>query len=560
MARLRLALPAAPVALAIAALALAALALVALLPASASAGGMDYPDNGTEAVGRGGAFAVKADSGEALYYNPAGFARQPGLRLTLDSNFVLHHVKFQRTSPDAGGFVGTGTDRDLAPSGTPIGEPVENQAPVFVAPMFALSYGFDAGTLKGLTIAFGAYGPPEIGRYEYNAPKGPTTRADGLFDEDLDPAHQDPGAANRYMLVDSDFLIVYPTFAAAYQITEWLSLGLALQYVYADLGQRQVAWNYPSGKTRQADATQRACPSIERDLGQRPAPFQLCAYPNDQVVENTYWDAMATLDVQGEPTFTGIAGVIVGPFAGLSFGASVRPPIDMVAKGTLTTEESPMMKEFGVELEGDKATLELTMPMILRVGARYDLQPLLGRKADVELDYVMEGWSAFTDLTVTPEIKTKVTTPPGGLAPYEQDLPPIVVQKNWEDVHAIRLGGDVAVVEWLTGRAGYIYETNAIPSATAALDFPNFGDRHVVTLGAMVTPIPWLDVNVSYAHVFQPELVVTDSVVRQITTDAGQKGNVVGNGSYETSYDLFSVGVTARFSEIGAVAAATPSP
>lgn len=537
MARLRLALSA---------------ALAAMLPAVAQAGGMDYPDNGTEALGRGGAFAVKADSGEALYYNPAGLARQPGLRLTIDSNFVLHHVKFQRTSPDGAGFVDDGSGRDPAPAGTPIGEPVENQAPVFIAPMAALSYGFEGGALDGLTLAFGAYGPPEIGRYQYNEPKGPTTREAGLFDEDLDPAHQDPGAANRYMLVDSDFLIIYPTFAAAYEVTEWLSFGVALQYVYADLGQRQVAWNYPSGKTRQADATQRDCPSVERDLSNRPGPFQLCAYPNDQVVENTYWDAMATLDVQGEPTVTGIAGVIVGPFAGFSFGASLRPPIDLVAKGTLTTEESPMMKEFGVVLEGDKATLELTMPMILRIGARYDLQPLLGRKADVELNYVMEGWSAFTDLTVTPEITTKVTTPPGGLAPYEQELPPIVVPKNWEDVHAIRLGGDVEIVDWLTGRAGYIYETNAIPTATAALDFPNFGDRHVATVGAKITPIPWLDFNLAYAHVFQPDVTVTDSGVRQITTDAGQKGNVVGNGSYETSYDVFTIGASARFSDIGA--------
>jgi len=537
MARLRLALPA---------------ALAALLPTSALAGGMDYPDNGTEALGRGGAFAAKADSGEALYYNPAGLARQRGLRLTLDSNFVLHHVTFQRTTPDGGGFVPSDNvaGRDLAPAGTPIGDPVENEAPAFIAPMLAVSYGFDGGLLHGLTLALGAYGPPEIGRYEYNEPKGPTTRTAGLFEEDLDPAHQDPGAANRYMLVDSDFLIAYPTFAVAYEVTDWLSFGLALQYVYADLSQRQVAWNYPSGKTRQADTAQRACPSVERDLSNRPAPFQLCAYPNDQVAENTYWDTMATLDVSGEPLFTGIAGVLVGPFSGLTFGASVRPAYDLVAKGTLKTDESPMMKEFGVEVVGDAATLELTMPMILRVGARYDLQPLLGRKADVELNYVLEGWSAFTDITVTPEIKTKITTPPGGLAPYEQDLPPIVMTKNWEDVHALRLGVESEVVSILTARGGYIYETNAIPEATAALDFPNFGDRHVVTLGAKLTPVDWLDVNLAYAHVFQPELVVDESEVRQITTDAGQTGNIIGNGTYETSYDVFSIGVSARFSEL----------
>jgi hypothetical protein len=254
---------------------------------------------------------------------------------------VLHHVKFQRTSPDGGGFTGEGADRDPVPAGTPIGDPVENQAPVFVAPMFALSYGFDAGTLKGLTLAIGAYGPPEIGRYQYNEPKGPTTRTAGLFDEDLDPAHQDPGAANRYMLVDSDFLIVYPTFAAV------SDHGLARSAPRCSTSTPTSASGrsrgIPSGRTVRPTPPSVPAPRSSATPSNRPAPFQLCAYPNDQVVENTYWDAMATLDVQGEPTFTGIAGVIVGPFSGFTFGASVRPPIEMVANGTLTTETSPMI-------------------------------------------------------------------------------------------------------------------------------------------------------------------------------------------------------------------------
>ncbi len=42
--------------------------LVALLAAARAvyAGGLEFPDNGTEALGRGGAFTAKADDGTAL--------------------------------------------------------------------------------------------------------------------------------------------------------------------------------------------------------------------------------------------------------------------------------------------------------------------------------------------------------------------------------------------------------------------------------------------------------------------------------------------------------------
>ena len=49
-------------------------------------------------------------------------------------------------------------------------------------------------------------------------------------------------------------------------------------------------------------------------------------------------------------------------------------------------------------------------PAVARLLASVRDADYRGRKADVELNYVMEGWSAFTDLTVTPEITTKVTT------------------------------------------------------------------------------------------------------------------------------------------------------
>jgi len=77
-------------------------AFVAVVPASAAAGGFEIPDNGTEALGRGAAFTAKADDGTALQYNIAGFARQRGTRLLVNTNLWVSDYSFARsgTYPD----------------------------------------------------------------------------------------------------------------------------------------------------------------------------------------------------------------------------------------------------------------------------------------------------------------------------------------------------------------------------------------------------------------------------------------------------------------------------
>ena len=67
------------------------------------AGGLEIPDNGTEALARGGAFTAKADDATALQYNVAGLARQRGTRLLFDGNLILSTLNFQRDGvyPDA---------------------------------------------------------------------------------------------------------------------------------------------------------------------------------------------------------------------------------------------------------------------------------------------------------------------------------------------------------------------------------------------------------------------------------------------------------------------------
>ena len=76
-----------------AALIIASLALAAS-PAGAT-GVLEFPDNGSEQEGRGGAWVARASDPLATFYNPAGLAGQP-TRLTLQANLSAQSTCFTR--------------------------------------------------------------------------------------------------------------------------------------------------------------------------------------------------------------------------------------------------------------------------------------------------------------------------------------------------------------------------------------------------------------------------------------------------------------------------------
>ena len=55
----------------------------------------EFPDNGSEQMGRGGAWVARATDPLATIFNPAGLAGQP-TRLTLQSNIIFEHTCFTR--------------------------------------------------------------------------------------------------------------------------------------------------------------------------------------------------------------------------------------------------------------------------------------------------------------------------------------------------------------------------------------------------------------------------------------------------------------------------------
>jgi long-subunit fatty acid transport protein len=223
----------------------------------ARAAGVEHPDVGTVALGRGGAYAADPDGGLALVYNPAGLARQGGLRATLDANLAWQQLTF-------------------APAdGSPA---VSNGAPPFFAPAAVVSYGLGAvGPLAGLAFAAGVAGPSAIGKLDY-----PAT------------------GAQRYALISSDTQIASWSAAAAAAFNEWLAAGVTFQLVQGRARFTQAVW---SGSSMGTDPAGDARARVDVSSGLIPtAVLGVTARPHPRVSVGASWRRGFTFDAQGSLT------------------------------------------------------------------------------------------------------------------------------------------------------------------------------------------------------------------------------------------------------------------
>ncbi|MBX3186341.1 MAG: outer membrane protein transport protein [Labilithrix sp.] len=259
-------------------------AVVSTFAPDARAGGFEIPDNGAQALARGGAFVAKADDGTAIYHNPAGFARQRGTRLFGGGNLVLHSFSFQRS----GEFPDDPNDPATPWGGKPF-PLVRNAGGPFFAPFAALSTDF--GTFDRFTMAIGAFGPPAVGNRTF--PLG---------------VAQAP-AASRYDFIQSRSTIIYPTTALAYRVTPWLDLGVSAHLVLSKFDQTTVSFT---------DISQDDCPNPE---------YQPC-------------DSRSTLQAKAT-SFAATFGAIVRPAPSYAFGLTVKTPVSVDAQGTLTSLRPP---------------------------------------------------------------------------------------------------------------------------------------------------------------------------------------------------------------------------
>lgn len=475
------------------------LAIALLISSRALAGGYEYPDNGTEALGRGGTFTAKADSPLALLYNVGGLARQRGTRIELDMNFSFQKLDFQR----AGVYPGDPNDPNTPWAGQPF-PLVSNKGGMMFAPGIYLSSDFHY--FERWTFGLGLFGPSSIGNRNF----GNTVKS---------PTGADFPSPGRYDIVGTDLTIFYPTLAAAVRATKWLSIGLGIHMVYGSFDLRST--------------------SIIDTGGDRNDPN------NCREIEDKKCDAQLQLKVAGM-TATASIGAHITPIKSLALGFNLRGPAYITAQGKAYSRSPDILG--GDMQEPSKATFKTNLPWVLRLGGRYIFWKDDFERGDIELDVTYESW------------KMAQGTGPKINIPQLSFFTNINVQiaHVYRDTFSVRLGGafnQKLPAGVLTIRAGAYYDRSATENSATRINFDTL-DKIGLTLGA---GYKWrgLLINVAYAYVHSPDRHVTDGTLRPINSGgAADFGGgqdkptgstmlypAVNNGLYSIATHVASLGV-----------------
>lgn len=464
----------------------------------AQASGFYLVDNGAKAMMQGGAFTAQADDATAMEYNPAGLAKQPGVSLLVDADLLQHTVTYARMD--------TGATEPPKSVNT-----VSNSPELFVLPFFAATYGFPLAG-RTFTVGLGLYAPPSQGKYVYPMPNY-TTNSMGEYVE-----RPNKFAPQRYALISNNIVIAYPTLSLAYDIHPRFQVGLSAQLTLSRFQQVQTLYG--------GDV-----------LGDNPSK---------QLQENPDYDVTVGIDLPGKVGFTGILGVMARPTDWLSIGASVRPPIPFNASGKLSVELPQTFKTAGATVTGDTATLQMTLPLEVKVGARVTPIANLG----INLDFTYQGWNSVDQLLVTP---TDVYLKTGPMAD-PKPIPPVSIRKNWMPAFSVRLGGTYKIIKYLSVSAGVLYETGAAPTTTYSVDWTH--PSRIMVTGGLTGHLGPVDVLAGALWTPTTTTTITDSQVLRAQTEPSVTPPAVGNGIYTSGAWGLIFGVRANFG----AAPAAPKP
>jgi long-chain fatty acid transport protein len=203
------------------------------------------------------------------------------------------------------------------------------------------------------------------------------------------------------------------------------------------------------------------------------------------------------LDGSGN-SFTFNVGAIYKAMPNLSVGASYRHVANVDFEGDVTWPAVPSRNGTG------KATLP--MAGTLQVGAAYAVNP----KLTVECDLQYTLWSDYKSLDLTLPVLGLVSS-----------------RKEWINTPALRLGGEYALNEKITLRAGYIRDQTPQPDHTLEPMLPD-ANRNDISLGGGYKINQKLTVDLAYMIVLFEDRTTTTNINHF-------------NGTYKSSANLVSL-------------------
>ena len=179
---------------------------------------------------------------------------------------------------------------------------------------------------------------------------------------------------------------------------------------------------------------------------------------------------VATINLEGNSSLDwgGNLGVLVGPFSGLTLGASYRSKVEANVSGdgtfTQVASGSPQLDAVVSPVLPQNQGIETTvnLPWLLSIGGAYSFK----EKWTVEVDFNYFGWSVFQELEFRFEDPSLDTARPQG----------------FENVLSIRSGVQYELTAEWDLRGGYYYDPTPQPTESVSPLLAD-ADRHGVSLG-----------------------------------------------------------------------------
>jgi len=417
----------------------------------------EYPDNGSEQSGRGGAWVARASDPLAAFYNPAGLAGQP-TRLILQAN-----IAFQKTCMDR---LKAPNDPTSEASGTVAGQyfgRVCSNDGAGVDPQLAMTF----HVTDRIGIGFAPLLAPSAGASSISFP---------TFTKGSSATNPEPGPT-RYMLTSANLLVLNPTIAIGAEVVNRLRLGASFQWGIANLKFANAA--AVGANAEQSDNSEDTKTNANAHDYFIPGFTLGAIYSATDDFDIAAWfkwsDSInATGDVQ--TTY---------PYSNTYPGST-----QMVSIGdTSKTDCGVTSKPVSACGSGNNLHMTVAEPMEAKLGFRYHKRrsdvpynehvrdPMAQDVFDVEVDLTFANNQTFQNLQVSlpGSQATGLGTVPinglqnisGGNAPANDNIP-----HGFKNVYGVRLGGDVNVLpDQLAVRAGGFIQSNGQQPQYQDVDF-----------------------------------------------------------------------------------------
>ncbi len=175
-------------------------------------------------------------------------------------------------------------------------------------------------------------------------------------------------------------------------------------------------------------------------------------------------------------------GVYYRPVKWFSLGATWRSPVAFRVRDGAATFSVPssLSSQFPAQT---KFQTSLTLPMIASLGLA--VYPVENLAVSAEVNFT--GWSVFKELKFDFADNTSTLT--------DQNSP-----RNYRNTFTFRLGAQYRINDFLTVRAGGLYDITPVPDDYLTPELPD-GDLRCGTAGLTLTPVPRFDIDLSFVFV-----------------------------------------------------------